>query len=289
MLGHVLFKKLSTKQGLEVFGTIRTASPPSGVFTVAEETRIRPAVDADNFDTIIRAFAAIQPHLVINCVGLIKQLPSSADPLSAVTINSQLPHRISLVCRTAGARLIHISTDCVFNGTKGNYSEADPSDALDLYGRTKFLGEVSYPPHCLTLRTSIIGHEIKNYLSLVEWFLGQSNPVNGYCQAFFSGLTTLEMTQVLTDHVIPNPALTGLFHVSTSPISKHDLLQLIKHEYSAKAPIVPDNSVRVDRTLDSSAFRSATGYHPPTWPDLIRNMHQDFQSASYYKKTGNRQ
>ncbi|HNW36448.1 MAG TPA: SDR family oxidoreductase, partial [Candidatus Ozemobacteraceae bacterium] len=222
-----------------------------------------------------------------NCVGLIKQLPTASDPLSAITINSQLPHRISMVCRTAGARLIHISTDCVFDGSQGNYTEQDHSSATDLYGRTKFLGEVHYSPHCLTLRTSIIGHEFKNKLSLVEWFLEQKGSAKGFTKAVFSGLTTLEMAHVLETYVIPNPSLTGLYHLSVDPISKHDLISLIAKVYKKDIEILQDSKMVIDRSLNSDRFRQATGYKPPTWPELIKAMHDDFLQEPYYAREGN--
>lgn len=286
MLGHKLFKILGKNQNLEVYGTVRTSRPPAGLFTDQEIERIRPCVDADNFDTVIRSFASIQPGIVINCIGLIKQLPTASDPLSAITINSQLPHRISMVCRTAGARLIHISTDCVFDGVRGNYIEQDHSNATDLYGRTKFLGEVHYPPHCLTLRTSIIGHEFKGKLSLVEWFLAQKGTAKGFTKAVFSGLTTVEMARVLETHVIPNPSLTGLYHLSGSPVSKHDLISLIAKVYEKDIEIQQDSKTVIDRSLNSDRFRNATGYQPPSWPDMIEAMHGDFLQAAYYAREG---
>uniref|UniRef100_UPI0040470F2B sugar nucleotide-binding protein n=1 Tax=Aliarcobacter sp. TaxID=2321116 RepID=UPI0040470F2B len=163
MLGHTLFKEMNKNDSFEVFGTTRSKSGLQGYFTDEELLKIRDGIDADNFETVIRAIAGVQPTIIINCIGIIKQLPISKDPLTAITVNAQLPHRLSLVTRTANARLIHISTDCVFDGKKGNYTEKDSSNADDLYGKTKYLGEVHYP-HCITLRTSIIGHELKtNY------------------------------------------------------------------------------------------------------------------------------
>ena len=176
MLGHTLFKEMNKNENFEVFGTTRTKRGLEEFFTPEEFGKIRDNVDADNFDTVIRAIASVQPTIIINCIGIIKQLPISNDPLTAITVNAQLPHRLSLISRSANARLIHISTDCVFDGQKGNYVESDPSNAKDLYGRTKFLGEVAYP-HCITIRTSIIGHELKTNFSLIDWFMSQKNEI----------------------------------------------------------------------------------------------------------------
>ena len=285
MLGHTLFTQLSLQKNLDVYATART---PRGLplwFFPDLVKKIRADVDADNFDTIIRAFASIQPHIVINCIGLIKQLPIASDPLSAITINSLLPHRISMICRSAGARMIHISTDCVFDGKKGNYTETDPSNADDLYGRSKFLGEVAYPPHCLTLRTSIIGHELKGKLGLIEWFLAQKGRVRGFTHAIYSGFPTVELAHIITEYILPNKDLNGVYHVSSDPISKYDLLKLVARKYDKKIEIEPYNGFRQDRSLDSSLFRRLTGYMPPFWPELVDKMYQHYISSSYNKQS----
>ena len=201
MLGHALFAFLSNQKEMDVYATSRDSSGLSRWFPENYACRVRPLVDADYFDKIIRALAAIKPDIVINCIGLIKQAKLSEDPLSAITVNSQLPHRLSLICRAAGSRLIHISTDCIFDGQKGAYNESENSNASDLYGRTKYLGEISYP-HCITLRTSIIGHELKGYRGLVEWFLAQKGSVKGFKKALFSGFPTIEFSRIISKYVI---------------------------------------------------------------------------------------
>lgn len=283
MLGHKLFEGLSRNPALDVYATARTPSIAGKYFSKSLTQKVRQdVVDADNFDTVIRAMASIRPDIVINCIGLIKQLPLASDPLSAITVNSQLPHRLSMVCRTAGARMIHISTDCVFNGARGNYSEGEPSDAHDLYGRSKYLGEVEYP-HCLTIRTSIIGHEFKGKLGLVEWFLAQKGPVKGFERAIYSGLTTIEMTRIINEYVIPNPDLNGVYHVSSVPVSKYDLLKLIAEKYGKNIEILRDREFVIDRSLRSERFRSITGYSPPSWTKLIEDMHHDYIDSTIYR------
>ena len=275
MLGHVLFNRISKNHNFEVFGTTRTTSRLSGFFSVDELARIRNGVDADNFDTVVRAVASVQPDIIVNCIGLIKQIPIATDPLTAVTVNAQLPHRMSLIARTAKARLIHISTDCVFDGTKGNYTEQDPSDAKDLYGRTKFLGEVEYP-HCVTLRTSIIGHELQSQYGLIEWFLNQTGSVQGFTKAIYTGFSTIELAKIIIDYVIPNEKLRGLYHVSSSQISKFDLLNIVKVVYEKKIVIEAFDGLAIDRSLNSERFQEITGYRPPTWAAMVRDMHADF-------------
>lgn len=276
MLGHVLFRQLSKYSDYDVYTTVRNYCAAKSYFSPELVEKIRPEnVDADNFDAIIRTLASIQPDIVINCIGLVKQLPITKDPLSAITVNSQLPHRISLVCRAAKARMIHLSTDCIFSGKRGMYTETDISDAEEIYGNTKYLGEVHYP-HCVTLRTSFIGHELKGKYGLVEWFLAQQGKVKGFSNAIYSGLPTVEIARIMHDYIIPNTELKGLYHVSSASISKYDLLKLIAQKYGKATEIERDESFVQDRSIDSSVFRAKTGYAPPSWPELVSMMHQDY-------------
>jgi dTDP-4-dehydrorhamnose reductase len=270
MLGHRLWIHL--RQQHEVWVTVRGEHNPFPAVAEFPEEYIRYRVDGLYFDEVTRALASIQPDLVINCIGLIKQMGHLArDPLFSISLNALLPHRISLICRVAKIRMIHISTDCVFSGKKGHYTEEDPSDAEDLYGRTKYLGEVNYP-HCVTLRTSIIGPELKNHLGLIEWFLAQPGPIQGYRNAIFSGFPTGEISRILLNHVLPNPDLHGVYHVSSDPISKYELLSLANTAFHKHIRIDPEDEFRCDRSLDSTRFRLATGYHPPSWPDMLAEM-----------------
>ena len=211
---------------------------------------------------------------MVNCIGVVKQLAEADDPLFAIPINSVLPHRLARLAQAVGARFVHCSTDCVFDGKKGMYTEADFPDATDLYGRSKFLGEVDYE-NAITLRTSIVGHELSSAHGLVNWFLAQEGPVRGFTKAIFSGLPTVELARVIRDAVLPNPSLRGLYHVSAAPIAKFDLLRLVADAYGRGTTITPDDSLVLDRSLDSSRFRSATGYVPAPWPALVRAM-RDF-------------
>ena len=287
MLGHTLFASLAGQKKWDVSATSRDNKGLTELFPEQLAVKVRPLVDADNFDTVIRCLAAIQPDIVINCIGLIKQTSIANDPLSAITVNSQLPHRLSMLCRTAGARLIHISTDCVFDGQKGAYRENETSNATDLYGRTKYLGEVAYP-HCITLRTSIIGHELKGFRGLVEWFLAQEGSVRGFTKAFFSGFPTVELSRIIGEYVIPNDGLQGMYHVSSEPISKYDLLKIIAEKYDKTIEIEPDKDFFIDRSLDSSRFRQATGYQSPSWKKLVDDMFKNFEETRYYSKRTSR-
>ena len=272
MLGNAVFRLFSASPGFEVTGTARSSGSLSRL-PEALRGRVLLGVDVDQFDSLAGAFAQARPDVVINCIGLVKQLAEADDPLAALPINAILPHRLARLCAVAGARLVHVSTDCVFLGTKGGYSEADPPDAQDLYGRSKLLGEVDYP-HAITLRTSIIGHELGSAHGLVGWFLAQSGTVKGYTRAVFSGLPTVELAAVIRDRVLPDPRLRGLYHVAAAPVAKYDLLEMVARQYGSTTRIVPDDRVAIDRSLDGSRFTQATGYAAPAWPELVRRMHE---------------
>lgn len=274
MLGNAMLRTLAPTQGLDVWGTARSANVLKR-FDASLGKRIVTGVDVESIDGLMALLTDIRPSVVINCIGLVKQLAQADDPLQALPINSLLPHRLARLCGLMGARLVHISTDCVFNGSKGNYRESDPSDAEDLYGRSKLLGEVTYP-HTITLRTSIIGHELGSAHGLVGWFLTQHGKVSGYRRAIFSGLPTVELSRIVRDLVLPNPALSGLFHVAAEPIAKYELLKLIGAAYGKDTAVEPDDRLVIDRSLNAERFRDATGYVAPPWPELITKM-RDFQ------------
>ncbi len=283
MLGHKLFFELSTNSSFDVFATVRDIDVLSNQIPPNFLERIRNNVDANNIDTIIRVITEIRPDVVVNCIGIIKQLDTSKDPITAITINSLFPHRLANVCKASGVRMIHFSTDCVFDGSKGNYVENDSSNATDLYGRTKFLGEVIYP-HCVTLRTSIIGHELKGKYGLIEWFLTQKEKIRGFTNVIFSGLTTIEMAHVIGKYVIPDSGLKGLYHVSSNPISKYNLLELVKSKYEKQIEIEPFDDFRLDRSIDSSLFKRITGYTSSSWQKIVDMMYQNFIESPYYKR-----
>jgi dTDP-4-dehydrorhamnose reductase len=228
-------------------------------------------VDATDGASLAQALDRSRPEVVVNCVGLIKQRPDGQDPEQTILANSLVPHRLARLCAEREARLVQISTDCVFSGTTGGYTEESVPDATDFYGRSKLLGEVT-DGDAVTLRTSIIGPEIGHGLGLVAWFLRQSGSVTGYRKAIFSGVPTVELARIIRDHVLPSPDLQGLFHVSADAIAKHDLLALVRDAYRSDVELVADDGVRIDRSLDSAKFRARTGYVPPPWPALVAKM-----------------
>ncbi|MCO5413243.1 SDR family oxidoreductase [Ralstonia sp. 21MJYT02-10] len=272
MLGNAVFRLFAESPGFDVMGAVR--SPGSlRLLPDALAAQVISGVDVEQVDSLTLTFAQMRPDVVINCIGVVKQIAEADDPLTAIPINSLLPHRLARLCDVAGARLVHVSTDCVFSGTKGMYIEADTSDAKDLYGRSKYLGEVDYP-HAITLRTSIIGHELARATSLIGWFLAQKVKVKGFTKAIFSGLPTVELARVIRDYVIPYPELRGLYHVSAKPINKYDLLNLVAQAYGKEIEIEPDATLIIDRSLDSTRFTQATGYQSAEWPELVRRMRE---------------
>jgi dTDP-4-dehydrorhamnose reductase len=271
MLGSAMIRALIEKEGWEIFGTVRS-NDAARYFPTKIAERLVAGVDVENYDTLTKLFAQVRPNVVVNCIGLVKQLAESEDPLKAIPTNSLLPHRLAVLCDLVGARLVHFSTDCVFSGKKGNYKESDSSDAEDLYGKSKFLGEVNYP-HAITLRTSIIGHELQGARSLIDWFLSQERQCKGYTKAIYSGMPTVVLAQLVRDVIIPQTDLTGLYHVAAKPISKFDLLRLVADVYGKTIEIIPDDKLVIDRSLNAERFRDATGYVAPGWPKLIELMH----------------
>jgi len=271
MLGSTLFRYLSADTQFQVWGTLRS---PAGSkhFSSDTHSRLISHIDVLDSDDLVSVMEQVRPEVVINCVGLIKQLADAKDPLTALPINAMFPHRLAKLCALAGARLVHISTDCVFSGRKGMYTEQDVSDAEDLYGKSKFIGELHDASHAVTLRTSIIGHELQSSESLIDWFLSQKESTKGYQKAVFSGLPTIELARVIKEYVIPRPELSGLYHVSVEPVDKLSLLKLVAEVYHKEIDIVPDDRVCIDRSLDSSRFQQATGYIPPLWPELVKSM-----------------
>ena len=284
MLGHKLMQMLPEKH--EVFGTLRGSIESVEQYKILNRDCLIGGVDINDFDKIIQVVSQVQPQFIINCVGIIKQLKAANNPLVAIGINSLLPHKLANLSRACGARLIHISTDCVFSGNKGMYKETDIPDATDLYGRSKLLGEVS-GPNCLTLRTSIIGRELESQNGLIEWFLKMDQKeVRGFRKAIYTGLTTIELSRIL-QRIMESPFnLTGVYQVSSDPINKHELLLLVQRAFCLSTIISPTDTPAIDRSLDSTRFRHEMNYTPPAWESMINEMVADKTAYSRWKISG---
>lgn len=277
MLGSAVLRALHGGANMTVLAAVRSASSKMH-FTADQQADIIANVDVLDNDALVALLNRTKPETIINCVGLIKQQSAAKDPLVALPLNALFPHKLARLAALAGARLVHVSTDCVFSGATGNYTEESKADADDLYGVSKRLGEVVDYENAITLRTSIIGRELASAYSLVDWFLAQTGKVKGFDKAIFSGLPTCEFAAVIRDYVMPNRDLKGLYHVSAKPISKYELLRLIAAEYGKDIEIVRDESIVIDRSLVSTRFTRASGYVAPSWPELIKRMHDaDFR------------
>lgn len=269
MLGHEMVRTLSHDDH-DVVAAVRQV-PNETTRAALRGAEIAAGIDARTPDALADLIDGHQPDAVINAVGIVKQRPAANDAIESIHLNSLFPHQLAALCRDSGARLIHISTDCVFSGAKGNYREADVPDPVDLYGRSKLLGEISYPG-CVTLRTSIIGLELVRFTGLVEWFLKQRDSAPGWTRTMYSGLTTSELARVVLRVIDAGDRLDGLWHVSGDPISKFDLLVQLRDALARPISIVPDGSVVIDRTMNSDRIRSILNYEPPAWEEMLYEL-----------------
>lgn len=272
MLGGALFNSLpKASQEFQVYGTFRSgANVPLG----DHNSKLIGLEDVFDENKLRDILVEYEIDIVINAIGLIKQIVGTSK-LSFIKVNAMLPHYLMELCDEVGARFIEISTDCVFSGKKGNYTENDIADAKDIYGVTKLLGEVTDNPNAITIRTSIIGHESGRAASLIDWFLSTSGEVKGFSKAIFSGFPTAYLASIIGQYVIPNRELNGLYHVSAEPIDKFTLLMLVANVYEHNVQLTPDTKLVIDRSLNSNKFRKATGFTPPAWPELIKIMQHE--------------
>lgn len=277
MLGHKLFQLLRDRfEG--VVCTLRgdRASTPLSAIPLLAGTDVLWGVDASDWPALEHLLRARRPEVVINALGIIKQraLASAVGP--SIQINALLPHQLAATLEEWDGRLIHFGTDCVFSGRQGGYRETDVSDAADVYGKTKYLGEVAAATNALTIRSSIIGRELTHHHSLLDWFLAHNHgTVQGYQRAIYSGLTTNEMAEVVTLVLRKHRALHGLYHVASEPTSKHDLLTLLKDAYRLDVTIRPVTEPVIDLSLNGDRFAAATGYVAPEWRRLVTNLAAD--------------
>ena len=272
MLGHQLWRGLHAQH--DTWVTLRRPVADFAVHNLFDEAKAIQFDDITDDTALERALGQAKPEAVINCVGLIKQRDEASDEALTLRVNAEFPHRLAKRCGEAGARLIHFSTDCVFAGTKGNYTESDPSDAADLYGQSKHQGEVA-DAHSVTLRTSVIGHELGTNLALLDWFLSQrGQAISGYTKAIYSGFTTLEMARIVDRILTQHTGLSGVWHVASEPISKFALLQLCREKLGWEGVIEPNDEFVCDRSLNADRFNQATGYTPPSWEAMISELAQ---------------
>ncbi|MET3900820.1 dTDP-4-dehydrorhamnose reductase [Devosia sp. UYZn731] len=270
MLGHRLLLELSPRH--EVVCTLRRDLAEYHQFGIFNDQNSLTGIDARDTERLIEAIGTVRADVVVNAIGIVKQQPTSSDVLQSLEINAVLPHRLAAACQQSGARLIHISTDCVFAGDRGAYSEDDVADAIDTYGRTKHLGEVG-GNNCVTLRTSMIGLELHRKRSLVEWYLAQRGTIRGFSRAIYSGLTTPELGRVIDMLITRFPDLSGVYQVVSEPISKFDLLSDLNTLLNRQDLVIAREEVFFcDRSMKGDKFRAATGYQAPAWDVMLEEL-----------------
>lgn len=270
MLGHQLLARLQAAHDVRV--TLRGEAADYASLGALHEASGEFGVDVRDEDRLREVLTRFRPAAVVNAVGIVRQREEARDAETMIAVNALFPHRLSRLAGEIGARIIHIGTDCVFSGRRGSYRESDVPDAEDLYGRSKLLGELVGPAR-LTLRSSIIGPELRHRQGLVEWFLASPGRVRGYRRVIFSGLTTLELARVVERVLLRHPALEGLYHVASRPIDKHTLLVgFARHLGRDEALVEPADQPVSDHSLDGRAFAEATGYHAPSWDDMLAEL-----------------
>ena len=273
MLGNTLFRYFNNKKHFKTLGIVRNIDNIKRSNYLFNNKKNISQITNPYGPELKKKLISFKTNVVINCIGIIKQNPESDNAQSSIYINSLLPHYLSNICRDIDARFIHVSTDCVFSGAKGNYIESDYPDANDLYGRTKYLGEV-LSDNSITLRGSYIGKEIDTSRGILSWFLSQNKEVKGFKKAIFSGVTALEFGRIISEFIIPNKKLKGLYHISSEAIDKFSLLYIINKIYNKNIKITEDYKLSIDRSLDSSKFRIESGYTPLEWENAIKIMRE---------------
>jgi len=276
MLGHKVFQILrSTFPATYALTLEDTHLPPFDRVPLLQGDEVIRGVDVTDFDRLRGLLTELRPDVIINCVGIIKQRNEAKMAIPSIIINALLPHKLAEIASAWQGRVIHPSTDCVFDGARGGYTEIDNSDADDLYGKTKFLGEL-HIEHTLTLRTSIIGRELTSHRSLLDWFLSQrGKQIHGYQRVIYSGVTTNLFAAVVRMIITDHPDLHGLYQLVSTPISKYDLLVLLKDAYQLDVDIQPEATEVSDRSMRGDKLFAAIGYTAPSWPTLVAELAED--------------
>ena len=276
LIGNTITKYFFNNSNYETFGFLRNSKKISN-FKNEYHNNFIYEEDIMDFKKFEKTLERYKPNLIINCIGITNKFTKTNFKFieELIYINALFPHKLHQICSNIDARLIHLSTDCVFSGKKGFYNENDIPDPLDIYGRSKLIGELNYR-NSLTIRKSAIGHELFTSNGLLEWFLNKKDTIEGYKNVIFSGLTVLELARIIDEHIIPNKRLSGIIHLAGNPISKYELLYLISKEYQKKINIIPNESLKIDRSLNSKLFNDITGYKIKDWKELISSMRKFF-------------
>jgi dTDP-4-dehydrorhamnose reductase len=274
LIGHKLLQKLSSD--FEIFGVLHHSKDYYNNPPLFSGQNIIENINVSEFDILKGVLYTVNPDIIINCVGITKRKIDINDPLDAISINSAFPHQLAKWAKVNKKRVIHFSTDCVFNGKIGNYTETSLSSAEDVYGKTKYLGELHYD-NTITIRSSFIGQELFDKTELFEWFLAQSGKqIKGFKNTLYSGVSTIFMASVVKDIILNYPGLSGLYQLATEkPISKYQLLNLAKKVFDVKVDIIPDIEHIHCPTLDASKLRKAINIAVPSWEEMMTDLLAD--------------
>tara|TARA_B100000029_G_scaffold515042_1_gene620245 strand:- start:2322 stop:3182 length:861 start_codon:yes stop_codon:yes gene_type:complete len=271
MIGHQVYKCLSKKY--EVMVTLRSKIEKYKKYDIFFENKCFFNTDANNFSQLEKKIKIFNPDYIVNCIGITKQKITNTNINDINYINTELPKKIALLCEINRMKLIHLSTDCVFSGKRGFYSEIDNPDPEDAYGKSKLNGEINFDSSVITLRKSTIGFELEKKHGLLEWFISQEGDIEGYKNAIFSGISTIELANVIDKIIDSNENISGLWHIAGPKISKHELLCKVQNIIQKKsANILLNESFKCDRTLDGSNFNSLINYQPPSWDDMLEEL-----------------
>ncbi len=274
MLGHKLWQRLGARFP-DCRVTIRGPRERYRAFKLFDDARVIENVDVTDEARLAAVLDSAAPDVIVNCVAVTKRREKSAAPASSVLLNAWLPHRLAEWTHAHDARLITISTDCVFDGATGGYTEDDLPNALDVYGRTKAMGEVAYG-NALTLRTSFVGRELENGTELLEWFIAHNGgTVPGFRGTLYTGISTLYCADAIGEIIARFPGLRGLYQVASEVISKYDLLCLARAAFKLDIEIEPDDTVIMRRNLNGTRFREATGLATPSWMQMMKDLAAD--------------
>jgi dTDP-4-dehydrorhamnose reductase len=282
MLGHQVCRRLGER--FEVWATYRGDAESWIQYGNVAAARALGGVDASQLATVEACLARVKPAAVVNCIGIVKQRDEAKMAVPTIRVNSLFPHLLADLCEKCGARLIHVSTDCVFSGERGSYTEDDTPDPVDLYGRSKLLGEVDRDG-ALTLRTSIIGWEVMGNASLLEWFAAQRNRIiKGYRRVIYSGLSTASLADVMGYVLEEQPRLSGLYHVASQPVSKYELLSRLRDALGwTDIRVEPDDEEYCDRSLSAARFIAATKWQPSAWDEMIAELAAEWPTYRGWK------
>jgi dTDP-4-dehydrorhamnose reductase len=285
MLGHRMCRLLADR--FEIWGTFHTNASSYARFNLLPDECVIDNVSAQDFDSVRAVVEKVKPDVVVNCIGIVKQRDEAKQAVPSIYVNALFPHQLADLCEERGIRVFQISTDCVFSGSRGKYTEIDVPDPVDLYGRTKLLGELNRP-NCLTLRTSIIGWQINTYSSLLGWFASQRGKrIKGYHRAIYSGFSTSVLAQLIGDLIATRPDLHGLYQVASEPIAKYDLLVKLRDILGWKdITIDGDDQFFCDRSLMAARFTTTTGWTPPSWDSMLEGLASEWSEyASEYTRS----